>query len=215
LADWLEVTVSELRWFADLKGLSYKNKQPRLSHYHYRALAKQTGGLRLVEAPKLRLKAMQRKILARILEQVPPHPVAHGFVKGRSIKTFVAPHVGQRVVLRMDLQNFFPSFRAARIEGVFRTLGYPETVADLLGGICTNAAPRGVWKQAGAGTDKVQLQQAHSLYARPHLPQGAPTSPALANICTYRLDCRLAGLAKSVGAEYTRYADGTPVQTST
>jgi hypothetical protein len=39
------------------------------------------------------------------------------------------------------------------------------------------------------------------------LPQGAPTSPALANICVYRVDCRLAGLAKSAGAEYTRYAD--------
>jgi RNA-directed DNA polymerase len=169
----------------------------------------------LIEAPKLRLKEMQRQILARILEQVPPHPAAHGFVKGRSIKTFVAPHVGQRVVLRMDLQNFFPSFGGARIAGVFRTLGYPETVADLLGGTCTNATPRDVWKQAGARTDKVQIQQAHSVYARPHLPQGAPTSPALANICAYRLDCRLAGLAKSIGAEYTRYADGTPVQTST
>ena len=107
----------------------------------------------------------------------------------------------------MDLHNFFPSFGAARIEGVFRTLGYPETVADLLGGICTNAAPRDVWKQAGAGTNKVLLQQAYSVYARPHLPQGAPTSPALASICTYRVDCRLTGLAKSVGAEYTRYAD--------
>jgi hypothetical protein len=45
------------------------------------------------------------------------------------------------------------------------------------------------------------------MYARPHLPQGAPTSPALANLCTYRLDCRLAGLAAAVGARYTRYAD--------
>jgi hypothetical protein len=45
------------------------------------------------------------------------------------------------------------------------------------------------------------------LYARPHLPQGAPTSPALANICAYRVDCRLGGLARAAGAEYTRYAD--------
>lgn len=207
LADWLDVTPGELRWFADLKGLSYKNSQPRLSHYHYRVLARQSGGLRLIEAPKLRLKAMQRQILARILESVPLHPVVHGFLKGRSIKTFVAPHAGQRVVLRMDLNNFFPSFGAARIEGVFRTLGYPEKVADLLAGICTNAVPRDVWKQAGAETNKAQLHEAYLVYSRPHLPQGAPTSPALANICTYRLDCRLAGLARSVRAEYTRYAD--------
>jgi hypothetical protein len=45
------------------------------------------------------------------------------------------------------------------------------------------------------------------MYARPHLPQGAPTSPALANMSFYRLDCRLGGLAESAGARYTRYAD--------
>ena len=44
-------------------------------------------------------------------------------------------------------------------------------------------------------------------YARPHIPQRAPASPALANLCTYRVDCRLESLAQSVGAEYTRYAD--------
>jgi RNA-directed DNA polymerase len=56
-------------------------------------------------------------------------------------------------------------------------------------------------------TSIAQLREARALYARPHLPQGAPTSPALANLCAYRADCRLAGLAKSTGAEYSRYAD--------
>ncbi len=50
-------------------------------------------------------------------------------------------------------------------------------------------------------------REARILYARPHLPQGAPTSPALANITAFRLDCRLSGLAKSAGAVYSRYAD--------
>jgi RNA-directed DNA polymerase len=45
------------------------------------------------------------------------------------------------------------------------------------------------------------------MYARPHLPQGAPTSPSLANLCSYRLDCRLNGLGQFAGAAYTRYAD--------
>lgn len=45
------------------------------------------------------------------------------------------------------------------------------------------------------------------MYAVPHLPQGAPTSPALANLCAYQIDCRLTGLARASGANYTRYAD--------
>ena len=126
LAKWLGLDPGELRWFADLRGLGYKENSPELRHYHYRVLAKRFGSVRLIEAPKPRLKDLQRQILRWILEKIPPHPAVHGFVKGRSIKTFVAPHIGQRVVLRMDLRDFFPTFGGARIQGLFRTLGYPE-----------------------------------------------------------------------------------------
>jgi RNA-directed DNA polymerase len=80
-------------------------------------------------------------------------------------------------------------------------MGSRESVADLLGGVCTNAVPRHVW------SSHPRLYEACMLHTRPHLPQGAPTSPALANVCAFRVDCRLSGLARSAGAEYTRYAD--------
>ncbi len=206
LAAWLGIDDGELAWFADLKGLSYQARIQSLSHYNYRVVTKRSGGLRLVEAPKSRLKDLQRRILKEILEKLPPHQHVHGFIRSRSIKTFASPHTGKKVVLRMDLQDFFPSFRAARIQTLFRVLGYPESVADILGGICTNAAPRGVWSEVG-NAGRRQLRETLELYRRPHLPQGAPTSPALANICCYRADCRLSALAKVSGADYTRYAD--------
>jgi RNA-directed DNA polymerase len=207
LAEWLGVSLSDLLWFADLKGLGYRQKSEKLHHYCYRILPKPSGEIRLIEAPKPRLKELQQKILSGILSRIPPHPAAHGFIQGRSIKTFTAPHVRQHVVLRMDLRHFFPSFRAARIQTVFRTMGYPESVADLLGGICTNCTPRETWARYGDAGDYDCRFRARILYCRPHLPQGAPTSPSLANLCTYRADCRLAGLARSVGAQFTRYAD--------
>jgi len=205
LADWLHLTVADLQWFADLKGLGGKRSDPRLTHYHYRLLAKKSGKLRLIEAPKPRLKQIQRQMLSEILDKIPVHAAAHGFVKGRSIKTFATPHIGQSVVVRMDLQDFFPSFAARRIQAFFRTVGYPESVADLLGGLATNAARFNAGQDAEI--DPSQLKAARALYARPHLPQGAPTSPALANLCAYRLDCRLSALAQKAGATYTRYAD--------
>ena len=207
LAEWLSLTVGELRWFADLGAMTHRPDRLKLSHYRYHVLAKGGGRLRLLEAPKYRLKLMQRQILRQILEPIPPHPAAHGFLHGRSIKTFVAPHVGQRVVLRMDLQDFFPTINGVRIQALFRTMGYPEEVADLLGGICTTQSPHWAWADSPPGLDPRRRFDARQPYARPHLPQGAPTSPALANLCTWRIDRRLTGLAISAGATYTRYAD--------
>jgi RNA-directed DNA polymerase len=211
LAEWFQVSPAELEWFADLKRLATKVGQEKLEgasgHYRYRILAKEGGTIRLIEAPKRRLKELQRRILAEILENIPVHPAVHGFRKGRSIKTFAAPHVGQRVVVRMDLHDFFPSVSGARVRAMFRMAGYPEPVANLLTGLCIHGAPRSLWKAPGASLDPTKMSEARTLYALPHLPQGAPSSPALANVCAYRVDCRLRGLAESAGAVYTRYAD--------
>lgn len=209
LATWVGLTVSELEWFADLKDLNRRADAPALTHYHVSIRAKPSGGIRVIEAPQPRLKAIQRKILHEILSLVPQYyDAAHGFVKGRSVRTFAQPHVQHAVVLRLDLADFFPRISGARVQTVFRTLGYPEAVADLLGGLCTTTTPRQLFATARhPATSPRVLADAAQLYRRPHLPQGAPTSPALANLCAYRLDCRLTGLADWAGAVYTRYAD--------
>jgi hypothetical protein len=168
---------------------------------------KRSGRIRLIEAPKQHLRLIQRRILSELLNRVPVHPAVHGFVKGRSIRSFAAPHVGRGLVLRMDIEDFFPAFGARRIQAFFRTLGYPQSVADSLGGLCTNAVSFRRWKALHSGVASETGFEMRQLYARPHLPQGAPTSPALANLCFYRLDCRLTGLAHSAGAVYSRYAD--------
>ena len=72
----------------------------------------------------------------------------------------------------------------------------------------TNCVPRNAWRdvirQPGFALDPQELWHVRDMYARPHLPQGAPTSPSLANFCSYRLDRRLSGIAQSGGAAYTR-----------
>lgn len=207
LADWLGITIGELEWFTDLRSFEHKQNQGRLRHYRYRPLTKRYGQVRMVEAPKSRLKQIQRRVLVEILDHIPPHDAAHGFRRGRSIKTFAASHVGKRVVLKIDLQDFFPSISVARIQALFRTVGYPECVADMLAGLCVNSTPADIWEDDTIQLPGRQLRHCRWLYSQPHLPQGAPTSPALANLCAYRTDCRLSGLANSAHAVYTRYAD--------
>ena len=206
LARWLDLPFDQLAWFADLRTLERLTPEGPLRHYRYRWLTKRDGTARLIEVPKPRLKAMQRRILAEILDRIPPHRAAHGFRAAHSIRTFVAPHVGRALVLRLDLRDFFPSIWRARVMAIFLTAGYPEPVAELLAGFCTNTTPRPVLDEAPV-TNAEMRRRVRLLYARPHLPQGAPTSPALANLAAWRLDCRLAGLAHSVAANYTRYAD--------
>ena len=109
-------------------------------------------------------------------------------------------------MLRLDLRDFFPSIWRARIMAIFLTAGYPEPVAALLAGLCTNTTPRPVLDAAPTAHTATR-RRLRDLYARPHLPQGAPTSPALANLAAWRFDCRLAGLAQATAAHYTRYAD--------
>ena len=207
VADFLQLSIEELQWFADCKLLNPRSSCEQLRHYRYRMLAKPHGRVRLIEAPKCRLKILQRRVLDAILGQIQVHSAVHGFVRGRSIKSFAEPHVGREVVLRLDLEDFFPSICAARIDALFRSAGYPEAVAELLTALCTTMTPKGFWSNLEGCRSREARRELEELYSRRHLPQGAPTSPTLANLCAYRADTRLQALAASAGATYTRYAD--------
>jgi hypothetical protein len=107
------------------------------------------------------------------------------------------------------LADFFLSISAARVAAVFRGAGYPDEVAHRLAMLCTNRAPVTPHElpRWSAAADIQAWRRAEMLARTRHLPQGAPTSPALANLCAHRLDVRLAGLAEEACARYTRYAD--------
>jgi RNA-directed DNA polymerase len=210
VARWLGISIARLDWLAGSLGRDSQKRRPAtpsLNHYTYRWLQKRSGGFRLLEIPKSDLRSLQRSILVRLLEHVLAHPAVHGFVRGRSSVTHAAQHVDQAVVVRIDLKDFFPSIAYPRIHAMFNTLGYPDPVARTLAGLCTHLLPSAALRRLmppnGVPLTWAQRKQLQI----PHLPQGAPTSPALANLCAYRLDCRLAKLAETCGARYSRYAD--------
>lgn len=194
LAAALRLTPGELAWFADAR--TWNRRAPdRLRHYRHRWL-----GARPLEVPKPRLAELQRRLVRLLLSRLPVHEAAHGFRAGRSAATFAAPHAGRPLVARFDLAGFFTSITAARLRAYFGHLGYPGEVAVALTGLLTTATPLEVLRAVPAGAERHRL-------ATPHLPQGAPSSPAIANALAARLDKRLAGLADKIGLAYTRYAD--------
>ncbi len=198
LSELLELPVNRLLWLADRRMSEYHQRREKLRNYRYFRLSKRSGGSRLIEAPKSDLKRVQRWIADQILSPIPVHPSVHGFVLGRSPVTSAQIHVGNRMVLRIDLRDFFPSITSRRVAGLFRTIGYPDHVTSLLTGLCTNRT----WRGAVDANTNPALHLVES-----HLPQGSPASPQISNACAWSLDCRLSGLAKRFGALYTRYAD--------
>jgi RNA-directed DNA polymerase len=155
---------------------------------------KAKGGTRIISAPRAPLREIQRKIHEQILAKVAAHDAAHGFVAGRSTVSNASPHVGAVLLLKTDIQDFFPTIHYGRVRGLFRLLGYSDEVASSLAALCTRRPV------VGREDEKVVVWPGL-------LPQGAPTSPAIANLLCRRLDARLSGLANRIDARYTRYAD--------
>ncbi len=205
LAAWLAVEPDELHWFADRWRVPAHSAATPLHHYSYKAIEKRDGRCRIIEIPKSRLRALQRKVLLGLLDRIPAHDSAHGFRRGRNIVMFATPHVAKAVVMRFDLTDFFASVHAGCVYSAIHALGYPQAVARALTALCTNRVPSGRLLAPDV-RDRIDWQE-RQRYRNRHLPQGAPTSPALPNLCAFRLDLRLAGLARTVGATYTRYAD--------
>lgn len=192
LATAMDLSVGQLRF------LAFDRQTSTVSHYIRFKISKKTGGDRLISAPLPRMKAAQYWILDPILEKVPLHPAAHGFRRGRSIVTNATPHVGTDVVINLDLQDFFPSICYRRVKGLFQAIGYAEAIATVLALICTAASTAAI---------ELDGQTYYVATGERHLPQGAPSSPAITNLLGRRLDKRLANMATSQGCTYTRYAD--------
>ena len=192
LAQALGITLNELRF------LAYNRRTSKITHYQRFAITKKTGGLRQISAPMPRLKRTQEWILAHVLQHIQLHRAAHGFRPGRSIVTNAQPHIGSEIVINLDMENFFPTVTYCRIKGIFRSFGYSDAVATILGLLCSEPEIQQV---------RMDGQLYYVARGERKLPQGAPTSPALTNIICRGLDARLSVIAEQLGGRYTRYAD--------
>jgi len=151
-------------------------------HYQEFSIKKKSGGERQIFAPDSKLKFIQRR-LAYILSLIYlGRPSVHGFMRGRSIITNAELHARRRLLLNIDLEDFFPTIHFGRVRG--RLLAHPYDLsrsgATIVAGFCCH------WGK---------------------LPQGAPTSPIISNMICSKLDYELQRLTHSEHCTYSRYAD--------
>lgn len=154
----------------------------RFPKRHYRGfmIPKRSGGERLIFAPRVFLKTIQWYILRSILETQPLPPYVHGFVTGKGIVSNGMTHKAAPYLLNVDIKDFFDSVKENTVRQLFADLGFGEHVAKTLAGLCTYQGS---------------------------LPQGAPTSPYLANLAFGPVDHNIVRLAAEYNLTYSRYAD--------
>lgn len=157
--------------------------------YKVFTIPKRNGGERVVAQPSRELKMLQRLVVERVVNDLPVHDAAHGYVTGRGIKSNAAQHAGSNFILKMDFVDFFPSIRPGDLgRHLKRYLHKPFSAAE-----------------------RVQLYRL--LFWRPRgesslrLCIGAPSSPFISNTIMFRLDEILFSAAKDHRVTYTRYAD--------
>lgn len=154
--------------------------------YKEYGIPKRGGGTRLIEHPSRPLKALQRWLLKRLIGEWPVHACAIAYRKGYSIRDNADPHRTSRFLLRVDIQDFFPSITR-------------EDIHQFL------------WMTRPHGTEGWDDQDRdlflHIVCRRERLTIGAPSSPALSNAVCLALDTRLAAVAADANVRYTRYAD--------
>ena len=162
------------------------------ARYKVFQIPKRRGGMRTIAQPARELKAIQWFVLKKELSKLPVHKAATGYIRGQNIWENANAHVGNRILLKLDFKDFFPSItvrdwqRYARRNGLEFGPGELALYSNIL-----------FWGQ------RSRVPKCLSI--------GAPTSPILSNLLLYDLDAKLSEAADRVGLAYTRYADDITV----
>ncbi len=152
-------------------------------------IPKKSGGTRIISAPISGIKHIQRQVARLLLEIYPPKYCVHGYIKEKGIITNAKIHRNKRILVNVDLKDFFPSINYGRVRGLFKAMpfNFNDEVATTLAQICCHGNA---------------------------LPQGAPTSPIVSNYICRRMDNGIARLCKSCKVDYSRYADDLSFSTN-
>ncbi|MGM0609357.1 MAG: reverse transcriptase domain-containing protein [Candidatus Muiribacteriota bacterium] len=176
------------------KSFEYALWHIRKTKYTTKKITKKSGKDRELNIPPLFTKMMQKKILDILSELYQAPKPVHGFIKSendctKNIISNAKQHVRKKIVINVDIENFFDTINFGRVRGMF--LSKPFEVDE-----------------------KIATRLAQLISHDNKLPQGAPTSPIVSNIICKRLDHQLIKIAKQYKLTYTRYADDITFSTN-
>ncbi len=180
LAQWLGVS-HKILWWMKLNRKDLYDKTIRIP--------KGNGKVRIINPPKPKLKYLQRMAIWRIFNKVKAPAHVGAYVKKRGVKYTASRHAGHKVIIELDISNFFNSTRRVHVRRFLKECwGWPKDVAEMFADLLT-----------------YPVNDAMSV-----VPQGAPTSPAICNLIGAEFfDKPILRFLTNVDPKwlYTRYSD--------
>ena len=150
-------------------------------NYKVYKIKKRNGKYRTIYEPNSMLKQIQKKILINILNNKSIAKYAKAYYKGISLKDNAIPHINKKIILKLDIKNFFESISFLDVYNACFSIEYfPKSVGFILTYLCT--------------------------YDN-HLTQGSPTSAYISNLIMKEFDEEIGNWCNINDISYTRYSD--------
>ncbi|PWQ97078.1 reverse transcriptase family protein [Leucothrix arctica] len=207
--------IFSLKHLAKINDLNYSflrltvERRRESSNYRMYAVKKRAGGRRFIHSVTKKLLKVQTFINTEILQYCLPHPSSFAFHPSGGIRRCAEQHCSARWMFQFDILNFFHAINEVEVFNIFTGLGYRPLVAFEMARICTTTHVPNHLKPL---LFRKSNNTPYNFYANKSgaigvLPQGAPTSPMLANLVAKKLDEELSSFVRKHGFTYTRYAD--------
>ncbi|WP_052750006.1 reverse transcriptase family protein [Gluconobacter oxydans] len=161
---------------------------------------------RIICMPDPELKKVQRWVHQNILSKVTPHRASTAYSNSNTLLDAAARHTNARWLIKIDIERFFESIKEPYVAGIFERLGYPDLLSFQLARLCTRLPSLKSRKDIFCRRSKPVKGVMQNDWIG-FLPQGAPTSPQLANLVMRRFDRRMTSLSRTEGLRYSRYSD--------
>lgn len=161
--------------------LLYKISNNKEKYYHVSKIKKKSGGYRTIYQPSPTLKYIQKTILDKVLKENGISKYAKAYYNGANLIANAKPHLNQKIILKLDIKNFFPSTNYLTIyKACFTKELYPKSIGTLFTSLCTY---------------------------EDFLPQGSITAPYISNLVLKDFDNDIGTFCQKRNINYTRYCD--------